>query len=374
MPVRRRRRRAPDLDGDYDAGVWHVFVPGVGPGQAYGYRATGRGTRPGACVATRQAPARPLRPRNQRRRSGSGPRCSAGTGRPPTTETDSAPSSRGASSSTRPSTGATTTRPHRYADTVIYELHVKGFTKRHPGCPRSSAGPTPAWPTPRRIAHLLGLGVTAVELLPVHQCVPEAFLVRGGSPTTGATTRSATSRRTGLLGRRAGRAARRPGRGVQGDGRALHGAGSRSCSTWCSTTPPKASPTGRRCVSADSTTRPTTGSSPAIRAPTWTHRLRELPRRRRPDRAAADHGLAAVLGRGDARRRLPVRPGDHPGPPGGRSSTGARPSSTWSRRTPSSSREADRRAVGRRAGGQLRPRPVPAGVGRMERPVPRHHA
>ena len=26
---------------DYDAGVWHVFVPGVGPGQAYGYRATG---------------------------------------------------------------------------------------------------------------------------------------------------------------------------------------------------------------------------------------------------------------------------------------------------------------------------------------------
>ena len=41
-----------DLD-DYDAGVWHGVVPGVGPGQAYGYRVTGRSTRQAACAATR---------------------------------------------------------------------------------------------------------------------------------------------------------------------------------------------------------------------------------------------------------------------------------------------------------------------------------
>src|SRR6185437_6437866 len=38
---------------DDDADVWHAFVPGIGPGQAYGYRVAARGTRPAACAATR---------------------------------------------------------------------------------------------------------------------------------------------------------------------------------------------------------------------------------------------------------------------------------------------------------------------------------
>ena len=43
VPVRRRRRREPrSRCSDYDAGVWHGFVPGVGAGQAYGYRVAGR--------------------------------------------------------------------------------------------------------------------------------------------------------------------------------------------------------------------------------------------------------------------------------------------------------------------------------------------
>ena len=54
------------------------------------------------------------------------------------------------------------------------------------------------------------------------------------------------------------------------------------------------------------------------------HRLRQLPQRRRPDRPAADHGLAALLADRDARRRLPLRPGPHPGPPGRRLRPGLR--------------------------------------------------
>ena len=52
----------------------------------------------------------------------------------------------------------------------------------------------------------------------------------------------------------------------------------------------------------------------------------------RPVDPAADHGLAALLGHRDARRRLPVRPGSHPGPAGGRVRARCRRSSTWSRR------------------------------------------
>src|ERR1700739_1674754 len=54
-----------DLD-DYDAGVWHGFVPDVGPGQAYGYRAVRAGQRP--ALQPEQAAPRPLRPRDRRRR------------------------------------------------------------------------------------------------------------------------------------------------------------------------------------------------------------------------------------------------------------------------------------------------------------------
>jgi isoamylase len=69
-------------------------------------------------------------------------------------------------------------RPHhRYADTVIYEVHVKGFTMRHPGVPPELRGTYAGLGHEAALAHLTGLGVTAVELLPVHQHVPEAFLV-----------------------------------------------------------------------------------------------------------------------------------------------------------------------------------------------------
>ena len=70
---------------------------------------------------------------------------------------------------------------HRYADTVLYEIHVKGFTMRHPDIPPPLRGTYAGLGHQAAIAHLLDLGVTTVELLPVHQNVPEAFLVAAGA-------------------------------------------------------------------------------------------------------------------------------------------------------------------------------------------------
>ncbi len=67
-----------------------------------------------------------------------------------------------------------------WSDTVIYELHVKGFTMRHPDIEPEVRGTYRGLAHPAAIAHLQGLGVTAVELLPVHHFVPEPALLRRG--------------------------------------------------------------------------------------------------------------------------------------------------------------------------------------------------
>ncbi|MFJ9968497.1 glycogen debranching protein GlgX [Streptomyces avermitilis] len=67
-----------------------------------------------------------------------------------------------------------------WADSVIYELHVRGFTKTHPGIPEELRGTYAGLAHPAAIEHLVGLGVTAVELLPVHQFAHEDHLLRKG--------------------------------------------------------------------------------------------------------------------------------------------------------------------------------------------------
>jgi glycogen operon protein len=69
---------------------------------------------------------------------------------------------------------------YAYSDTVIYEVHVKGFTMVHPDIPPDIRGTYAGLAHPAAIKHLVDLGVTTVELLPVHQSVPEAFLVARG--------------------------------------------------------------------------------------------------------------------------------------------------------------------------------------------------
>ncbi|WP_109473696.1 glycogen debranching protein GlgX [Ornithinimicrobium cavernae] len=69
---------------------------------------------------------------------------------------------------------------HEYHDSVIYETHVKGLTMRHPDVPEEIRGTYAALGHPAIVEHLTGLGVTAVELLPVHQFVHERTLLDQG--------------------------------------------------------------------------------------------------------------------------------------------------------------------------------------------------
>ncbi len=72
-------------------------------------------------------------------------------------------------------------RPNTPFDrTVIYETHVKGFTMRHPGVREDLRGTYAGLASEAAIEHLQSLGVTAVELLPIHHIADESFLVERG--------------------------------------------------------------------------------------------------------------------------------------------------------------------------------------------------
>ena len=71
--------------------------------------------------------------------------------------------------------------PHTpLADTVLYEMHVKGFTKLHSGVPEAQRGSYAGLASDAAIAHLKRLGITAVSLLPVHYRVDEQRLTKLG--------------------------------------------------------------------------------------------------------------------------------------------------------------------------------------------------
>jgi isoamylase len=63
---------------------------------------------------------------------------------------------------------------------VIYEAHVKGLTQLHPDVPSHQRGTYAGLAHPAVLEHLVKLGVTSVELLPVHECAPEGFLLEKG--------------------------------------------------------------------------------------------------------------------------------------------------------------------------------------------------
>ncbi|MFB2586622.1 glycogen debranching protein GlgX [Herbiconiux liukaitaii] len=67
-----------------------------------------------------------------------------------------------------------------YSETVVYETHVKGFTKLHPEVPEEIRGTYAGLAHPAAVKHFTDLGVTAVELLPVHQFVQDSHLEEKG--------------------------------------------------------------------------------------------------------------------------------------------------------------------------------------------------
>jgi isoamylase len=172
-----------DLE-DYDAGVWHGVVPGVRAGQAYGYRVKGPFD---PASGLRCNPAKLLLDPYARAVSGTVTFVPALLGHDPDdpgrpSDGDSAPFVP-RSLVTDPSGydwAGDTPLHHRSADTIFYELHVKGFTQRHPGIPPELRGTYAGLADDAAIGYLRDLGVTSVELLPVHEYVPEGFLIGRG--------------------------------------------------------------------------------------------------------------------------------------------------------------------------------------------------
>ncbi|WP_083602848.1 glycogen debranching protein GlgX [Bowdeniella nasicola] len=164
---------------EQDAHVWHCYLPGVQPGTRYGYRVHGeyapeKGYRfdpskllldPYAKAIDGQIDGDPSlysyqfgdpSKRNQDDSAGHGmlavvinPFFDWGHDRPPR---------------------------HEYHDTIIYETHVKGMSALHPDVPEELRGTYAGMAHPAVIEHLVELGVTAVELMPVHQFVDDPNL------------------------------------------------------------------------------------------------------------------------------------------------------------------------------------------------------
>ncbi|WP_299529184.1 glycogen debranching protein GlgX [uncultured Streptomyces sp.] len=169
--------------------IWHGFVPGVRPGQRYGYRVHGRwdpwtGARWNAAKLLLDPYARAvdgsftLPPEVYGHMRDWPQQGVADTVRD---ERDSAPFVPKGVVVHDDDDWVDDRRPKTpWADSVIYELHVRGFTRMHPGIPPELRGTYAGLAHPAAIGHLKRLGVTAVELLPVHQFAHEDHLLRRG--------------------------------------------------------------------------------------------------------------------------------------------------------------------------------------------------
>jgi len=168
-----------EVDGD----VWHAYLPGISPGQKYGYRvagpydpASGHRCDPSKllldpyakAISGEVTPSQTLysysfdnpEVRNEEDSAGHtmrsvviNPYFDWGHDRPPA---------------------------HEYHETIIYEAHVKGMTQLHPLVPENLRGTYAGLSQPAVIDHLKSLGVTAIELMPVHQFVNDTHLQEKG--------------------------------------------------------------------------------------------------------------------------------------------------------------------------------------------------
>ncbi|MEV7798925.1 glycogen debranching protein GlgX [Microbacterium foliorum] len=168
---------------EVDAFVWHGYLPSVQPGQLYGYRvhgtydpAQGKRFNPNKLLLDPYA------------------KSVAGRvewGQPLFGYDFGDPDSRNDEDSGATMVKGVVVNPFfewagdrlpkiPYAQTVIYEAHVKGLTQLHPDVPEELRGTYAAIGHPSVIAHLVHLGVTAIELMPVHQFIYDSTLEEKG--------------------------------------------------------------------------------------------------------------------------------------------------------------------------------------------------
>ncbi|MBV8996798.1 MAG: glycogen debranching enzyme GlgX, partial [Pseudonocardiales bacterium] len=165
-------------------GVWHGLLSGIGPGQRYGYRVHGP-WNPGRGLWCN--PAKLLVDPYARRVDGTvtdlraalgyrddpaGPRCDIDSLGSVPVSVITAPGG--------PDTGARPDVP--WEQTVVYELHVRGFTRTHPEVPIEQRGTYLGLAHPAVLDYLTELGVTTVELLPVAAFCPEPSLLHAEMP------------------------------------------------------------------------------------------------------------------------------------------------------------------------------------------------
>ncbi|MDT3706222.1 MAG: glycogen debranching protein GlgX [Thiobacillus sp.] len=166
--------------------VWHVYVPGLRPGQRYGYRVHGpyepaRGQRFNPAKLLLDPYAKAVDRTLGWSDSVFGYQIGHAAADLSLDERDSAPAVPKAVV-VNPAFDWGDDRPLRtpWHDSVLYEVHVKGFTARHPDVPPALRGSYAGMAYPVVTDYLRELGVTAVELLPVHQRVDERSLIERG--------------------------------------------------------------------------------------------------------------------------------------------------------------------------------------------------
>jgi isoamylase len=172
------------------AHVWHLRVSGVGTGQRYGWRVHGpyapeRGDRHNPSKLLVDPYARSIEGSMDWRGPIYGYRRDP---RPGATLDDSVPCDRDDAAAKPRSVviddgfdwGDDRPPAVPWGETVLYELHVKGFTRRHPGVPEAHRGTFLGLASDAAIEHLVSLGVTSVELMPIHAHLDEpAVSARG---------------------------------------------------------------------------------------------------------------------------------------------------------------------------------------------------
>ncbi len=166
--------------------VWHVYLPEVGPGQLYGYRVHGpweprAGHRFNPAKVVLDPYAKALAGAVEWNDTLFGYR----RGHPAAElsrddRDDAAHVPKGVVIDPTFPWGDDRLLRVPWNETIIYETHVKGFTARHPDIQKSQQGTYAGLTCPAVIDYLRGLGITAVELLPVHHSVTEERLVTRG--------------------------------------------------------------------------------------------------------------------------------------------------------------------------------------------------
>jgi glycogen operon protein len=170
--------------GEVDGYVWHCFVSGVGPGQRYGYRVhgpydpvNGQRCNPAKLLVDPYAKAID----GEVRWDPAVYSYPLGGDDLVVQTSDSAPfMPRAVVTNPWFEWGDDHQLRRPWHDTVVYELHVKGFTARHPDVPEELRGTYAGLAHPAAVTHLRDLGVTVVELMPVHQFVHDHVLVDRG--------------------------------------------------------------------------------------------------------------------------------------------------------------------------------------------------